>query len=130
MGSACRGWALGSHEFKAALVREHNLAPYARALEISGVYEVNALRWSESLGRVLLALRRTTAEATQAPKSAEWKIAVAAWMKSHTDASNGWLSEKLNLGTPAALSRNLTRFRRNRVQERSRWRALASIAAT
>jgi hypothetical protein len=29
-----------------------------------------------------------------------------------------------------ALSRNLTRFRRSRVQERSRWRVLASIAAT
>lgn len=125
-----RGWALGSHEFKAALVREHNLAPYVRALEISGAREVNALRWSESLARALRALRRTTAESIHAPKSAEWKLAVAAWMKSHTDASNGWLAEALNLGAPAALSRNLTRFRRSCLQDQSAWRELTSIAAT
>ena len=51
-------------------------------------------------------------------------------MKSHTDAINGWLSEVLDLGTPATLSRNRIQFRRSRVHVQSRWQVLASIAAT
>jgi len=35
-------------------------------------------------------------------------------MKTPTQASNRWLTDNVHLGTPAALSRNLTRYRRQR----------------
>ena len=35
---------------------------------------------------------------------------LVAWMETRTQASNRWLADKVHLGTPAALSRNLTRY--------------------
>ena len=57
-------------------------------------------------------------------------LAVAAWMKVRTQASNGWLCERLHLGAPAAFSRNLTDFRRQLQPREKLWRALASLPAT
>jgi hypothetical protein len=58
-----------------------------------------------------------------------WELAVAAWMKTHTQASNRWLTENVYLGTPAALSRNLTRYRLHRQFQDPTWKELASISA-
>jgi hypothetical protein len=49
-------------------------------------------------------------------KSAPWKIALAAWMKSHCSVSNRWLAEQLKMGPPDAVSRyvgDLKRGERN-----------------
>ena len=37
-------------------------------------------------------------------KGDAWKVAVAAWMKRETDASNGWLAERLGMGSPTRVS--------------------------
>jgi hypothetical protein len=50
-------------------------------------------------------------------------------MKTHTQASNRWLTENLHLGAPAALSRNLTRYRRHRQSQDPAWKQLISISA-
>lgn len=128
--SLSRGWALGSKGFKTALVADHKVAALARAWESLGAKEVRATHWERALARALRELRRTTADATRDKKSAPWKLGVAAWMKAHTQASNGWLSEKLHLGTPAALSRNLTLYRRTKQNRDATWRSLTSISAT
>src|SRR5271165_2056061 len=77
-----------------------------------------------------LAVQRTSVEACKSRKSADWKLAVAAWIKSRTQASNRWLTEHLDLGTPAALSRNLTTYRRRRQSQDPAWKRLISISAT
>jgi len=67
--------------------------------------------------------------AQAAPKSAAWKVAVAAWMKQRTQANNSWLSAQLGLGAPAAFSRNLTSFRRTLAVNDKLWQRLISISA-
>jgi putative transposase len=99
-----RGWVLGGKEFKRALVEDHGLADEARALESIGAREARAIRWSTALGTGLKTLRRTVPELANDPKSAPWKLALAAWLKRHTDASNGWLALHLHLGTPSSFS--------------------------
>lgn len=64
------------------------------------------------------------------PKSAGWKLAVAAWMKTLTQAGNAWLSQRLHLGAPAAFSRNLTGYRRQPRSTDKLWGMLTSISAT
>ena len=124
-----RGWALGTADFKAALVKDHELLASSRAWEAPGAKEVREIQWSTALDKVLAALRRTRGDTLQSRKSAEWKLAVAAWMKTHTQASNRWLTENLHLGAPAALSRNLTRYRRHRQSQDPAWKQLISISA-
>jgi hypothetical protein len=65
-------------------------------------------RWTELLARGLAVARKSPAQAATERKSAPWKLALAAWMKTRTQASNGWLTRQLHLGASAALSRNLT----------------------
>jgi putative transposase len=124
-----KGWALGSSGFKAALRVDHALAADARAWTKEGARELRQAQWSERLQRGLLAVGRTLEQARREPKSAGWKLTLAAWMKSCTQASNGWLSERLYLGAPAAFSRNLTTFRRRHTPTDKLWRTLTSISA-
>lgn len=125
-----RGWALGSPEFKAALVEEHDFSADARVLEVCGVREVNELRWTTALERALRKISKTRAEARDAMKSADWKVAVAAWLKVQTDTSNRWAAVALNLGEPKAASRNLTAFFRNAPERNQWWRRLKSLSET
>jgi hypothetical protein len=39
------------------------------------------------------------------PKGAPWKVAIADAMKRFTTASNPWLAQRLNMGSPFRLSR-------------------------
>ncbi len=45
--SLSKGWALGSDEFKEALVRDHNLAADTRVWEREGAKAVSEQRWLE-----------------------------------------------------------------------------------
>jgi putative transposase len=125
-----RGWALGPPDFKAALIKDHALLAASRAWEAAGAQEVRQQHWAAALAVALKALNRTVQNAARDRKSADWKLAVAAWLKAGTQASNGWLSQQLHLGAPAALSRNLTLFRRHHQTADSTWRLLRSISAT
>lgn len=123
----CRGWAIGSDEFKASLVKEFNLTGVLRSADPSGVREIRQTRWLAMLENGLKALNRRRDEALNDLKSAPWKLALAAWMKSHTQVSNRWLSDQLGLGATAALSHNLTVYRRSLQPSDPHWRKLASI---
>ena len=39
------------------------------------------------------------------PKSAAWKIALAAWLKRGSSVFNRWIAEQLNRGAPNAVGR-------------------------
>jgi putative transposase len=107
-----RGWALGSREFKAALVQDLGVVADPRALEYHGALEVKQQRWASVLAAALQEMRKTRRDISNDRKSAPWKLVIAARMKRGSDVSNHWLAANLNLGTPAALSHNLTLFHR------------------
>lgn len=107
-----KGWALGSGEFKAALVKDHALAASTRAWETAGAGEIRAELWRGMLARCLRLAGKTKAEAQTERKSAPWKIAIAACLKQKTQASNRWLCEQLHMGTPVAVSQLVGLLRR------------------
>ena len=107
-----KGWALGSGEFKAALVKDHALAASTRAWEASGAQEIKAEKWREELDRCLRRLGKTENEARVERKSAPWKVAIAAHLKQGTQASNRWLCERLHMGTPVGVSQMVGQLRR------------------
>ncbi len=107
-----RGWALGSAEFKAALIKEHALAESSRAWETAGAREIKEARWAKALAKGLTALGQTKVDPTAERKSAPWKVALAAHLKATTQANNRWLAERLHMGTPVAVSHHVGRLRR------------------
>jgi REP element-mobilizing transposase RayT len=124
-----KGWVLGTADYKATLRADHALAAEARAWTQEGALELRQAQWEERLQQGLAAVGKTLEQARQEPKSAAWKLAVAAWMKACTQANNGWLSARLHLGTPAAFSRNLTTYRRQLTPSDRLWKTLTSISA-
>ena len=86
--------------------------------------------YRNALDQALKDLRRTRADTVNNRRSAEWKLALAAWMETRTQASNRWLADKVHLGTPAVLSRNLTRYYRERQSDDLTWKRLTSKSAT
>jgi REP element-mobilizing transposase RayT len=128
--SLSRGWALGGTEFKAALIEDHALVARTRAWESIGANEIREHAWGAALERVIQLARLTKAELTRLPKSDRSKIAVGAWMKSHTQASNRWLCTNLHLGTPDAFSHNLTLYRRSFQPADKLWKLLNSSSVT
>jgi len=103
-----RGWALGTQEFKAALIHDHKLAADSRALETQGAAEVRSAHWEEALKAALARLpaaARTSSDAKR--KSASWKVAIAAHLKATTEVSNSWLAIRLDMGSPIYVSKHV-----------------------
>jgi REP element-mobilizing transposase RayT len=123
----CRGWAIGGDEFKARLVKEYSLAGELRSSDEVGVREVRLIQWDTILQKGLHALGRSNEDALVQPKSAPWKLALAAWMKTRTQVSNHWLTAKLNLGVPTAVSHNLTGYRRSLQSTDPSWKRLTTV---
>ncbi len=125
-----RGWALGTAEFRAALIDDHGIAAECRAWETSGAEEVRDRRCRAALQRALLAIEQNLENVRTGRKSEPWKLALATWLKVKCDARTQWIAETLALGAPAALSRNLTLFRRHLQSTDPTWQQLISVSAT
>lgn len=110
--SLSKGWALGTGEFKAALLKDHAVAADARAWESGGAQEIREQQWEQRLAEGLRKAGKTYADVREDRKSAPWKIAIAAEMKATTQVSNGWLAERLHMGSGVAVSHYVGRARR------------------
>jgi putative transposase len=125
--SMSRGWALGTQEFKAALIKDHALLATSRAWETGGAKEIRMHEWEERLQLGLQALGRTQGEASGERKSAPWKAAVAWWMKQHTQTANRWLAEQLHMGRPEAVSVYVARLTKAGVERDPHCQLLITI---
>lgn len=123
-----RGWAIGSDAFKAQLISMFKPQPaVARAWTLDGSKFIRAVQWDQELSRALTALGKTQADALRAKRSEPWKLAIASWLRETCKARNNWLSERLGLGAPAAVSRNLARYRLCMQQGDPTWSKLMSM---
>ena len=119
-----KGWALGSNEFKQALIKDHALRAEAKAWEAGGAREIRETSWCDQLRTGMTVLGKTTAEIAMEPKSAAWKIALAVWMKARSQASNGWLATELKMGAAGAVSRMVGKFSREGQDADPAWQRL------
>ena len=108
-----RGWALGCEEFKADLIRQCKVAAEARALEPGGAKEVREAHWQQALDTALAELTKSERSGADAGlKNARWKAVVAARLKATTGVRNGWLAEKLQMGSGKYVSKVVGELRR------------------
>ena len=104
----CRGWALGTKDFKRKLLETEGLLKDGnmQALRLEGkeLREANELQWAAMLEHALYCLRKTQLDIDGSLKSADWKIWIASELKRRSSASNVWIAEQLNMGAPQAVS--------------------------
>jgi hypothetical protein len=106
-----RGWVLGGRAFKQALVKEHREKLAQGGRDSGTTREVLQMLWTEALNAAMAKLDKSTAAVKNDRKSAPWKVAVAAQLKSVSTVTNVWLAEQLGMGAPDGVSRYVSELR-------------------
>jgi putative transposase len=107
----CRGWAIGSEDFKQEVRRKFEEKLLGEAAEATTRKEARVQFWNKALNLALTRLGKSAKEVTADAKAAPWKVAIAAHLKTTTTSSNPWIAEALQMGAHAAISRYVTEFR-------------------
>jgi REP element-mobilizing transposase RayT len=112
----CRGWAMGSKDFKRKLLQSEGLLKDGsfEQLRFEGkeLREANELIWENMLERALQALNKTKVEIAGDKKSAFWKVWIASKLKRNTSAPSTWIAQRLNMGAPQLVSLYVKRLDR------------------
>ena len=114
-GQMCRGWALGTREFKQELLKSEGLLKDGdfEALRLEGreLVEANELIWESLLQRGLRAAGKSEQAARGLKKPEPWKIWIALALKRRSNAPNAWIARRLYMGVPQAVTVNIGRFK-------------------
>jgi REP element-mobilizing transposase RayT len=107
-----KGWAIGTKEFVRSLAEEQReLRGQGRRLALQ-MRETHEALWREELEGLLRVGRRKAEELASSGKSADWKVALAADLKSRTTVTNRWLATNLRLGNLHETSRKVSAWLR------------------
>ena len=104
-----KGWAMGTKEFKRAILEDEK----SRIAQIEmGSKDYAGLReelweelWENELNRYLKLLDKKNSDLELDPKSADWKVAIATRLKRKLLCKNPFISQALNMGAGASISR-------------------------
>ncbi len=100
-----KGWIIGTRDFAKEMHHEHG-AVIGQGKRMAA--EMRATReelWRDELLALLRKHRRAESELAVGPKSAEWKVELAATLKARTTATNRWLADALHMGGLYQVSR-------------------------
>lgn len=108
----CRGWCIGGADFKKALARDLVEREGELRMDQEALSQFNRVRWQMGLEKCLMSLRLVGIDPVSSINSAPWKLAIASKLKRECSVSNAWLTQKLAMGVPKAVSAQVGRYRR------------------
>jgi len=100
-----KGWALGSKEFKKAVLKDEESRIASIELGSKDYGELREELWEDETGRCMELLGKKPPLVGSDPKSADWKVAIAARLKKQMLCTNSWIGRRLNMGAPESISR-------------------------
>jgi len=103
-----KGWVLGTAKYKRKLLEHKAGDRKSRVDKASGLQSAQEAAWQTLSKKLLRRLKRSPRDLVDAPKSADWKLAIAAVMKQQTTVSNRWLGATLNMGSLHEVSRRVS----------------------
>jgi REP element-mobilizing transposase RayT len=112
-----KGWAIGSKEFKKDLLKDHKAYATARALGEDELAEAKEEVLQDLLRTLLDKAGYSRKQISADGKFADWKVAVAAVMKSRTTVTNAWLRDNLAMGSVHEISRQVAAWVRDPDQQ-------------
>ena len=125
----CRGWALGSRQFKEELVDQFLPVGQAGHLEGKDLAEANEIRWNRILAKCLAVMEKDSGDIHAAKKSVYWKALIALFMKDNTSVSNAWLTNHLNMGIPQGVSRSTRKLADSKGRKNMKYLEMIRITA-
>lgn len=123
----CRGWALGSKQFKEKLVDKFLPVGQAGHLEGKDFAEANEIRWRHILDKCLSIMEKDSQDIQTDKKSIHWKVLIALFMKDNTSVSNVWLTKHLNMGIPQGVSRSTRNLAESKGRKNKKYKEMLII---
>lgn len=109
----CRGWAIGGDKFKEQLLESSGNPDSVIGFDHFGSARPDHERfWNDQATELIVASGHSESDVINDRKSADWKLEIAAQLKTKTSVSNPWLAKRLGLGHPSAASKNISEFRK------------------
>ena len=112
-----RGWAMGTRKFKESLLKDEKGMRDAIALGVTDAQEARELAWSMRLNQCLKFMDKRSKDLEIDAKSAPWKAALAAHLKTRMLCRNGWLGRSLKMGTESGVCRHANRALKGEYKE-------------
>jgi REP element-mobilizing transposase RayT len=100
----CRGWSLGSSEFRKAVSKDLARNQTILRIEREDLADIDRTRWETYLESCLKHLGKSVKEAQSEKRSANWKLAISTKMKRETSVTNLWLTDRLHMGSARSVS--------------------------
>ena len=125
----CRGWALGSKQFKEKLVDQFLPVGQVGHLEGKDLAEANKIRWDRILAKCMAVMEKESRDIRTDKKSVHWKALIALFMKDYTSVSNVWLTNHLNMGIPQGVSRSTRRLADSKGRKQMKYLEMIIITA-
>lgn len=123
----CRGWALGSKQFKEKLVDQFLPVGQAGNLVGKDFAEANEIRWNHILDKCLDIVEKNSRDIKTDKKSVHWKVLIALFMKYNTSVSNVWLTRHLNMGIPQGISRSTRKMAESKGRKKKKYKEMLKI---
>ncbi len=125
----CRGWALGSKQFKEALVDPFSPVGQVGHLAGKDLAEANEIRWDRILATCMAAVEKDSRDIHTNKKSVHWKALIALFMKDNTRVSNVWLTNHPNMGIPQGVSRSTRQLADSKDRKHTKYLEMRRITA-
>ncbi|GAB5560007.1 MAG: hypothetical protein SynsKO_16540 [Synoicihabitans sp.] len=100
-----KNWAMGSASFRKELVANQRDLSAKLKLGVSEAKELQEMMWEQELQGCLKTFKAARVDVKRSTKSADWKVAIATFLKTNHLCKNGWISQNLDMGAEAAVSR-------------------------
>lgn len=114
------GWAYGSKTFKKRFAKAKGDPAATLAKKRTAGSRARQREWKQQLETGLQALGKSRKDAAQDKKSADWKVALCAWMRQSDLVPNGWLTEQLSMGVEASIPQRVKQLREGQRPEAAR----------
>jgi len=111
----CRGWYVGTEEGKSRIAGKVQNGEARANAELQK--ELSESRWRALLKMGLDALGKKPEDLKCDLKSADWKVALGAWIKSQSGATNRWLGENLQMGHFYNVSKRIRNHERDGIKK-------------
>ena len=108
-----RGWAKGSKDFKKDIIKNLMGVESRKVVEAEAA-EIREPAWEMRLEMGLALLGRSADDLKAARKGADWKIALARYMRETHLTPHRWIAQNLYMGSPSTVQSLVSRHRQNK----------------
>ena len=118
-----RGWVSGSKEFRKAVLKDLSEQEFGKIVEAEAA-PLKAIKWERALQSALQRIGKDGSDLAKDRKGAEWKVALARYLRERVMAPNPWLAERLKMGQTSSVQALVSRHRHVTGSTSVTWRKL------